>query len=243
MKRDKLHRLSTKQLDKRLQTELRKEAPDEEVVLPILEILESREQKPQKHRSRIISIAAVAAVFVLLITAMPKKVGAENLFDVLVRWTSSILEFIDPGKSATYPDAPNEFTTEHPGLQQLYDKVIELGVTESVVPTWLPDGFALSDLKVSQAPRGNKIHGRFENGSNAILITYRISTDISPKVEKEEAGIELFEAGEVDHLIVDNDDGLSATWIVDGVECVMNANLPLEDVYLIIKSIYRSELS
>ncbi len=260
--------MSTEELDEILQAELEKEHPNEEVVLPILHELEEREKdipvektpevleilnKLSKHetsskqskyrRGWIAGVAAAAAVVCIVIMTMAPTARAESLFDMLFRWTSSIFEFIDPDKNETYPIANTDFTTDNPGLQQLYDKVTELGVTELVVPMWLPEGFALSDLKDSPMPGGRKVHVEFENGSNSVLITYRISTDISPKVEKEETEVEVFDVGETYHFIVENIDSLSVTWTVDGVECVMNTDVRKEDIYSIIKSIYRSELT
>lgn len=261
-------RMPTEELDQVLQAELEKEHPNEEVVLPILHELEEREkdfpvektpevleilEKLSKHntsskqsihkRRWLAGIAAAAAVVCIVIMSVSPTVRAESLFDMLFRWTSSIFEFIDPDKNESYPIANTDFATDNPGLQQLYDKITELGVTESVVPTWLPEGFVLSELKDSPMPGGRKVHVEFESGKDLILITYRISTDASPKVEKEETGVEVFEAGEVSHFIVDNDGNLSVTWTVDGVECVMNANVSKEDIYSIIISIYRSELT
>ena len=260
--------LPTENLDQILQAELEKEYPNEEVVLPILHELEEREKdipvektpevlvilkKLRKHetsskksihkRRWITGVAAAAAVVFLVIMTISPTARAESLFDVLFRWTSSVFEFFTLEQDASNPPVEITFETDNPGLQQLYDKVTELGVTELVVPMWLPVGFELSALKVSPAPGGVKMHGKFENGSDAILITYRISTDIAGKVEKEKTGVEVFEAGEVSHFIVDNDDNLSVTWTVDGVECIMNANVPKEYIHLIIKSIYRSELT
>lgn len=258
--------MPTEELDQILQAELEKEYPNEEVVLPILHALKEREkdipvektpevleilEKLSKHntsskqsihkRRWLTGIAAAAAVVCIVVMTMTPTARAESLFDILVRWTSSIFEFIDPDKS--YPSADGDFVTDNPGLQQLYDKVTELGATESVVPMWLPEGFVLSELKDSPMPSGSKVHSNFKNGDYDISITYRISTDISPKVEKEETGIEIFEAGEVNHFIMDNDEYLSVTWSVDGVECLLNTNLAKEDIYSIIISIYRSELT
>ena len=258
--------LPTEELDKLLQAELEKEHPNEEVVLPILHELEDREkdipvektpevleilEKISKHKTSskqsihkrrwITGVAAAAAAVCIVVISVFPTARAESLLDVLFRWTSSVFEFIDPDKS--YPHADGDFATYNPGLQQLYDKVTELGVTELVVPMWLPEDLVLSELRDSPIPGGIKVFAKFENGSDAILITYRISADISPKVEKEETGIEVFEAGEASHFIVDNDENLSVTWTVDGVECVINANISKEDIYTIIKSIYRSELT
>lgn len=258
--------MPTEQLDQILQAELQKEHPNEEVVLPILRELEEREkdipvektpevleilEKLSKHntsskqsihkRKWLAGIAAAAAVVCIVIMSVSPTVRAESLFDILVRWTSSIFEFINPDKS--YPSADGDFVTDNPGLQQLYDKVTELGATESVVPMWLPEGFVLSDLKDSPMPGGTKVFCHFENSDNNISITYRISTGISAKFEKEEAGIEVFEAGDKRHFVVENMDTVSVIWTVDGVECVMNTDIQKEDIYPIIISIYRSELT
>lgn len=257
--------MPTEKLDQLLQAELEKEHPNEEVVLPILRELEEREkdipvettpevleilERLSKHntsskqsihkRKWLAGVAAVAAVACIVVMTLPRTVGAESLLDVLFRWTSSIFEFIDPDKS--YPNADSDFTTDNPGLQQLYDKVTELGVTVPVVPMWLPEGFTLSELKEMPMAGGTRVHGEFENGSNSVLITYRISTDISPKVEKEDTGVEVFETGEVSHFIMDNDNNLSIIWAVDGVECSILTDIAQEDVYNLIKSIYRSSL-
>ena len=259
--------MPTEQLDQILQAELEKEHPNEEVVLPILRELEEREkdipvektpevleilEKLSKHntsskqsihkRKWIAGIAAAAVVVCVVIMSVSPTVRAESLFDVLFRWTSSVFEFFSPEQDASNPPVDIIFETDNPGLQQLYDKVTELGVTELVVPMWLPEGFVLLDLKDSPMPGGRKVHVEFENGSNSVLITYRISTDISPKVEKEETGVEVFEAGEISHFIMDNDNNLSIVWAVDGVECSILTNIAQEDVYKLIKSIYRSSL-
>ena len=259
-------RMPTEELDQILQAELEKEHPDEEVVLPILRELEEREKdipvektpevlaiasKLRKHKTSskqsihkrrwLTGIAAAVAIVCIVAISVVPTAQAESFFDVLFRWTSSFFEFTDPGKS--YPSTDSDFVTDNPGLQQLYDKVTELGVIELVVPMWLPEGFVLSEIKESPLLDTTSVSGIFKTDSNEVLITYRISTDISTRVEKEETSVEVFEAGDVSHFIMDNDGNLSVTWTLDGVACILNANIPKEDVYTIIKSIYRSELS
>lgn len=258
--------LPTEELDQILQAELKKEHPNEEVVLPILQELEEREKnrpvektpevleimeklskyetssKQSIHKRRwIAGAAAVAAVACVVIMILPRPAGAESFLDVFFRWTSSIFEFIDPDKS--YPNADGDFATDNPGLQQLYNKVTELGVSEPVVPMWLPEGFVLTDLKETPVAGGTGLFGKFINGSRDILITYQISADIATKVEKEDFYVEVYDYADVNHLILENDNGLSVTWTMDGVECLLNANIAKEDLYTVLKSIYRSELS
>lgn len=260
--------LPTVELDKILRAELEKEYPNEEVVLPILRTLEEREKdypvertpevlamleklseqktspKQSKNRRGLVAgIAAVAAVVCIIVMALPRTVGAESIFDVLFRWTSSVFEFIDPDSNESYPNAENEFITDNPGLQQLYDKVKEQGITDTVVPMWLPEGFEMVSLKETPLRDGGyKVHAAFKGNDKFISISYRISADIIAKIEKEETTIELFDYSDINHFILENDEYLTVTWTLPGVEGLINANIVKEDIYLIIKSIYRRSL-
>lgn len=165
--------MPTEELDKILQAELEKEHPNEEVVLPILHELKEREkdipvkktpevleilEKLSKHntsskqsihkRRWLTGIAAAAAVVCIVVMTMSPTAQAESLFDILVRWTSSVFEFFTPEQDASNPPVEIVFETDNPGLQQLYDKVTELGVTELVVPMWLSEGFVLSEIRL-----------------------------------------------------------------------------------------------
>ena len=260
--------LPTEELDQILQAELEKDHPNEEVVLPILQILEEREKdypvaktpevltllgklsehktsskESKNRRGWVAGIAAIAAVACIVVMALPRTVGAESLFDVLFRWTSSVFEFVHPDKNDSYPNEGGVFATDHPGLQQMYDKVTELGVTESVVPMWLPKGFELSKLQVIPVrDNGYKVNAVFKGDEEVISLAYRISRDVSTKFEKEETAVEVFDSGDISHFILENGENLVVTWTIDGVECLVNANIEKEDVYTIIKSIYRRPL-
>ena len=260
--------LSTEELDKLLQAELEKEYPNETVVLPILQILEERERdypvekspevlaileklseretlskKSKNRRSWVAGIAAVAAVVCIVVMALPRTVGAESIFDVLFRWTKSIFEFVDPDRDERYPDTKEVFTTDHPGLQQLYDKVTEQGVTEPVVPMWIPEGFELVSLKeIPLQDSGHKVNTTFKKNEDVISLSYRMSSDITTKFEKKDSSIEMFDYADIRHFVLENDGNLTVTWTIEGVECAMNTNIAKKDVYSIIKSIYRRTL-
>lgn len=255
--------MPTEELDRILQAELAKEHPSEEVVLPILHELEEREKdqpvemtpevleiieklrtyetssNQSKHRRKwLAGIAAVAAAACIVIMALPRTVGAESLFQVLFRWTNSVFEFFTPDQDASNPPVDVVFETDHSGLQQLYDKVTELGVTEPIVPMWLPEGVVLSELKEMTIAGGTRITCRCENGNKCIIIAYRISTDITAKFEKEDTSVEVFDYANVSHFILQNDEYTSVTWTVDGVECSLTTDIDEKDVYDIIRSIY-----
>ena len=260
--------LPTDELDRILQAELEKKYPNEEVVLPILRILEEREKdypvektpevltmveklsehktphKQSKSKRRwITGTAAVAAAACIVIMAVPRTVGAESVLDVLFRWTSEVFEFFTPDRDKKKPPAEYLFETDNNGLQKLYDEVNGLGVTEPVVPMWLPEGFELLNIKTTPMREGGyKVNATFKCEEKFIFITYRSSNDVATKFEKEETNVEVYDYADVSHFVMENGENQSVTWTVEGVECSILADINKENIYDIIKSIYRRPL-
>ena len=241
MKKYKMRHMTTVQLDKLLQAELRKDTPDEGVVLPILEILEEREQKPRKKHNWIVSIAAVAAVLVLLIAAVPQAVGADSFWEVMIHLSDSILQFFAPGKEPKPAESEYIFQTDNPGLQQLYDKVVELGITDPIVPTWLPKGYALKELKTIVGNDSQKLTAVYMQDGSEVVIEFRFFDHEIPaaQYEMQHGRSEMYESGRISHAITQNDNKWMAIWVRSGVECLVAVDLSKEDLCQIIASIYR----
>ena len=183
-----IEQMSTEQLDEMLQHELEKESVDESAVHLIMEVLEKRDQdipveiNPQiaaaweKYQTRAsvqsrvkfsfrswpVRIAAAVAVVIALALAMPQSAEAEGFWERLSRWTDSIFEFFAPGDEVVAQEYV--FKTDNPGLQQVYDAVTALGITDPVVPMWLPEGYELLQCEVTETPSKSFVHSRFENG-------------------------------------------------------------------------------
>ena len=240
MKRNKMRRMSTAQLDALLQEELRKDTPDEGVVIPILEMLEDREQKPQRKPNWIINAAAVAAVFALLIALMPKAVGADSVMDVFVHLTDSVLQFFTPGEQPAPTESEYTFQTDNPGLQQLYDKVAALGITDPIVPTWLPEGYELAEFKITSYDNNEKICSTFKKNDEFIVMVFKILADetVQNKYERQNGQLEIYERGGIGHVLTNNDEKWTATWVRTDVECMITVNIEKDDLRKIIVSIY-----
>ena len=120
--REFVEQMPTQKLDAMLQAELQKESIDEDLVRLILEVLESREmdcpveyipeavEAAQKLENigprttakvkypRVLKAASILLVVGLLLFALPKAVHAENIFELLARWTDSVFEFFNPSE-------------------------------------------------------------------------------------------------------------------------------------------------
>ena len=174
-RREELEKLSTPELDMVLRSELDSDTPQRETVLFVLSILEDRDSSNPGNRpegaeeawERLLNrsqysenskpkfgrklpkwfagVAAAAVVALVLSVVVPQAVGAENIFQIIGRWTRDIFNLSD----GTEPQVHDEyvFQTDHEGLQQLYDAVVAQGITDPVVPRWLPEGCDLMELR------------------------------------------------------------------------------------------------
>lgn len=257
--------ISTEHLNEMLQTELKKDLPDDSVVLPILNTLQEREKdypvaipnevidlwvehekqthvessKLKNKRGFMLRVAAVAAVICLILIAIPRTVGAGSVFQVLFRWTESVFEFLSPDDNRNDPQAEYVFESDNKGLQQLYNKMVAVGVNGPVVPMWMPDGYDLFEIKTTNSPEGEKIHAAFATDDRIIVITYRISEQgTQAQYEKKDESVRIYEYAGVQHCITKNDINLSVVWMNNGVECVLNVCEDEEIVRKIVASIY-----
>ena len=193
----------------------------------------------RKVRSWITRVAAAAAVLVmLLVPIVPQKAGAESLWDALVRWTTGIVEFFGPHDN-NHRIVNYEFKTNNPGLQQIYDDVVDLGVTEPVVPMWLPEGYELVEYEIVQQPASTRVHSEFQNGSNHIIFCVDIYvSDASRMYQKDENDAEYYEHSGVVHQILQNYEKDIVVWSLSNVECLLVIDCQEDNLEEILKSIY-----
>ena len=265
--RGMIEQMSTEQLDEMLLHELEKESVDESAVRLIMEVLEKRDQnvpieinpqvaaaweKYQIHtpvqnrpkfsfRSWPVRIAVAVVVVIVLALAVPQSAEAEEFWERLTRWTDSVFEFFAPGETKQVGDE-YVFETDNPGLQQVYDTVTALGITDPVVPMWLPEGYTLQQCETMEAPSKIVVHARLVNGANTVVLEIAIRNTDSPRqYSKDEAGVATHEIADVVHNILRNNDKWTAAWVKDRLECAIATDCQEETLYKILKSIYTME--
>ena len=264
-----LEQMPTWELDEMLQDELHKDNIDDALVRLILDVLEEREAdhpiendeevtaalekytayidgievtpaKPTRKWSTVLKVASVLVVVGLLIFVIPQAANAESFFELLARWTDSVFEFFNPSEPNEQPEYV--FETDHPGLQQIYDAVVEMGVTDPVVPMWVPEGYELKEIKIIDSPGAETLFSNMINGDRDIFVTIAVrNEDGSFKYSKDAQNVEVYELDGVDHYVMSNYDEFTATWIINGVECFIAADCQEDAFYKILESIYTTE--
>ena len=261
-----IEQMSTEQLDEMLQHELEKESVDESAIRLIMEVLEKRDQDMpveinpqvaaawQKYQTRAsvqsrakfsfrswpVRIATAVAVVMVLALAVPQSAEAEGFWERLFRWTDSIFEFFTPGDEMVAQEYV--FKTDNPGLQQVYDTVTAMGITDPVVPMWLPEGYELLQCEVTETPSKSFAHSRFENGKNVIVLDLAIRDAESPRqYSKDEENANKLEIEGIEYIVLHNEEWWTAAWTRDRLECAIAIDCHEETLYKILKSIYTME--
>lgn len=268
MLRKELESVASDQLRSMLHAETAKAIPDDDLVLAILHILEDREPddlgppspreeaawqlfrkrvKARKKRPllnlRCLANAAVLLLVVgLLMVAIPQQAVADNWWDRIARWTDDFFAFFREDETFRIEDY--KFQTDNPGLQQVYDAVVEMGITEPVVPMWLPDGYELSEIKVYPMRDEEQLVARFDNQQKAI--TYQATVLLTDKVKqytKDSTTVWQQEISGTTFNIMMNNEIWVVAWTKDNIECSIFVDCQEDVLYEILDSIYRWRIS
>lgn len=269
--RDYLETLPTEQLDAMLDKELHSEVMDDHAVRMILSILREREKdfpvvitpeietawrKYQKDTAKLNgspaqqgklrvwflqTVSAAAVILAVLLAIVPQRAQAESIWERLVNWSDSIFEFIHPGAEQAAPEK-YVFRTDNPGLQQVYDAVVELGITEPVVPMWLPEGYELTECRTLSAPAKSYVHARFSDSSNQMTFwAYLYNVDVPQIYQKDETQVASFEKNGMTYNIMRNKEMWTVIGSKNSIECSIFINCQEDTLYRILESIYTME--
>ena len=260
--------LSTPELEDKLRQELEKKPPDDDVVLILLHILEKREpvlpleltpgdkeawkryqkkrckrKKPKLIFGRWLSIAvSVALVCMLLLPVIPQKAEAETFWEMLQRITTTVLEYLSPRETLLDIESTYVFQTENPGLQEVYDAVVGIGIMDPVVPMWLPDGYELTNLSSKNTPMLTGIWATFSDGYNEMIYKVDVySGEPAHQYYKDDTHFESHEWLGMTYNVARNNDRWLVVWEKDNMECSLTLDCNEDTLWRILNSIYVTE--
>lgn len=262
-----LEGLPTAELDKLLQEELQKKPQDEAAVKMILTILEERDASVPKERTQqdeaareryhermetlfcpepkrnwvpVLKVASIVVVACILFVGLPLRAEAETFWEMLQQISSAVIEYFS-GEGQLVERA-YAFETENAGLHQIYDAVVELGITEPFVPMWLPEKKEISELKVTELPMMTSILAVFSDGSSEVV--YKMSVykgEPAHQFYKDDQYYDSYERNGTIFNITRNNERWAAVWTKDNIQCSIILDCQEETLRRILKSIYVME--
>lgn len=259
---------SSQELRAMLQDETEKAIPDDDLVLSILHILEDREpdvsmtgtareeaawklfrkrirarkKRGLLHNPKLLKAASVILVLSLLFVMVPRQAEADNWWQRLTKWTDEFFGFFR--EEETFPAETYVFETDNPGLQQVYDAVVDMGVTIPVVPMWLPEGYVLEECTTVATPVKQYIYARFLNEDKECTLQINVLNAEERKFYfKNNADVQAHEKGGTIHSLVQNQDAWIASWTKDNIECSIFIDCSKDILHGIIDSIYKGRMN
>lgn len=236
------------------------QALDEELILYVMEVLAQRKRNtghagktaleafesfkqnympataPVKTKSGLPrwfrTLAATAAVLVLIFAgSVTARAFGFNIWKTVVQWTQETFHFGDWGNTGS------ENNLDYASLQEAMDK----GNTPSwLVPTWFPDGFELSEIKVQQSPLKKIYKALYTNGVKSLSITVQDYLNQNPVyVEQSDGLVEEYEVGGITYYLCSNQDNNRVVWLHESYECDISGEVTIEELKQMIHSIQK----
>lgn len=181
-------------------------------------------------------IIAAAAVLVLLIMlpVSAKALKLDELWDVVAKWAKETFSFVSGGDT----DIEEPSSDRKDEIAALREILENSNHDASIIPTWIPDGFALEKVETDITPAQEVYRARYLNGDKKIRIrvhTY-LSSDIQ-NTEIEDDYVEVYTVSGVDYYIFENVDQVQVIWLNDIYECIISGDLSIDEAKLMIDSI------
>ena len=181
--------------------------------------------------------AAVLTIVVILVvgTSVTAEAFHIDIWGKFATWTMEIFQFTDnpQGTNAANPEKENNLE-----LKSLQDALAEYEDTQKMIPTWLPEGYLKSDLKVINTPRVRTFSAVFEKDGLELIIKICQTIGVpAEQVEKNDNLLEVYVVDGVEYYIFSNTETLQAAWSIGEFECIIGGKITLEEMKKMIDSI------
>jgi hypothetical protein len=166
---------------------------------------------------------------ILLVGSVTAKAFGFNVWKAVIQWTQETFHFGDWGK--TEPKSKRSYDS-------LQDALEECNTPTWLVPTYIPQGFELTEVTVEQSPLKNTYKAIYTNAGKDIVITVQDHLGKSPVyVEQNEGLVEEYKADGVTYYLFTDVDLIKVKWVTDSYECSISSNITIEELKMMIDSI------
>ena len=141
--------------------------------------------------------------------------------DCIISWTDETLNLSGAADNVSFPISEP--------LTELANTLDEVGITEPVMPHYLPDGY--EQVEFDYYPDMPSITAVFVKGDNNILINIVTSKHGAVSYQKNSGDPEIYKANGLTFYIMQNIDVYTAAWLTDNYCCCI-ANVADKDTLL-----------
>lgn len=192
-----------------------------------------RRSKCKSHAGRWLRglTAAAAVIAVILLGSVTVRAMGFDLWEAVVTWAQETFHF-GPGEQGE-PRSADE--APYASLQDALEQNKE---ADGLIPTWIPDGYELVDIKVIENPMRKKYVAFYINGDQTIKITVQLYLDSYPEqIEQSDGYVNTVIHNGISYYIFENNELTQAVWINGSYECYISGELTIDQLTQMIHSI------
>lgn len=198
-------------------------------VIPYPAVEHTRPKRRLRGFLRVCFIAA-ALLVILIVGSLTAYAMGYNVWDAMAQWTEDTFSFMAPKENLIYSEG-----NDPRGILRDY------GVTEDILPNWLPDGYQYTGIEISETPARKAFYISYVNGDDKIRMTISLLSNLSMRTyENDGEDVALYETNGTKHYIIQNFDITSIMWTAGNFECSISGHFSVDEAQNIIDSIYGS---
>lgn len=191
------------------------------------------ECRPLRWVRRLTTAAAAVLVFVMLGTVTASAFGF-NFWRAVAVWAQETFHF-QIGEEVRVDDPNPDIDLPYESLE---DAIYTLEMATGIVPTWIPEGYVLTDITIDETPMQKVYVGyyEFEEMYFEIVIQSYLNT-MPEQVEKSEDYAETYPVSDVVYYLFSDKDTMQVAWTNDSYECYISGNVTANDLKMMVDSI------
>ena len=194
----------------------------------IVPVKTTRRRMPRWVRS----FAATAAVLAILLvgSSITARAFGFNFWQTVIQWTQETFHFGSWGESKASSSL---------SFDSLKDALEEGNIPVWLVPTSIPDGFALADITIQQSPLKNTYTAKYANEEKILRITVRDYLDRPFYIEQGDGLVEEYQVFGITYYLFSNLEHNRAVWLYESYECDISGDISMEELKEMINSIQK----
>ncbi len=230
-------------LDERAPLDIPRDTPEESLkkfrakFAPILDSdVEERTEPRRPVRHGVARVAIAACLCVVMLIAVAQACGLD-LIGRFLEWGEETFILhganYDGGQMALEEAPEGEFTS-------MEDAVAAYGITDPVVPTWIPEGFSVQYVKAKEQTHAVSLTARYLAGDKEIVLkvySYRGTGEYEIHSEHTDPQATEYEANGTTFLLSSNEGQYQASWLAGGCTCNINGDLTEDEIKKMVDSI------
>lgn len=183
-------------------------------------------------------VSAAAVVVLLLVGSLTVQAFGPEFLQAVIRWTEETFYF-DRGQHPTSGNLISTSPSEdgEREYQSLQEALEAHNITIPLVPTWLPEGYELAEIKVDKRPIYETIAAKYAKSDHIIVVQITHYVNTAPTQMEQSDMLESYLSGDRVYYILEDGEQLRAAWITSDFECYISGEVTIEEIKAMIDSI------